>query len=265
MENRRPASLIDLHRRGPTHQESNMEVCLFVTATARDPAIPRKPDEPAAITRAELAALLPSIPDWRCVVLHTPVAGVTHDPAIADEPPPAFTIQFYFDELDALEATLRSDGPLAALLDPQRFPRLADCALTHQAMAVRHYPVAAPGSVQPGETRCSHLVGYEGPAEDFNAWIGHYLDRQPPIVARLPGVRDIEAYTRLDYRCELPMPRSYAMQRNKMAFDSVDALNAALASPVHHEMREDFKRFPPFSGAVLQCPMLSTGWRRARR
>jgi uncharacterized protein (TIGR02118 family) len=242
-----------------------MEVCLFVTATVRGPTVPREPDEPAAITRAELAALLPSIPDWRCVVLHTPVAGAAHDPQRKDDSPPCFTIQFYFDELSGLEATLRSDGPLAAFLDPQCFPRLAGCVLTHQAMAVRRFPVPVPGSVQPGETRCSYLVGYEGPAEDFNAWIGHYIDSHPPIMARFPGIRDIEIYTRLDYRCDLPMPRSYTMQRNKVVFDSVDALDTALASPERHELRDDFERLPPFNGAVLQFPMMSTGWRRMRR
>jgi hypothetical protein len=239
-----------------------MEVCLFVTATARDPAVPRKPGEPAAITRAELAALLPSIADWRGVVLHTPVAAGAHERAAENELP-CFTIQFYFDELSNLEATLRSGGALAAFLDPQRFPRLEACVLTHQVMAVRRF--AIPGSVQPGETGCSDLASYDGPAEDFNAWIGHYLDTHPPIMTRLPGVRAVEVYTRLDYRCELPMTRSYAMQRNKSVFDSVDALNAALASPAHDELRDNAGRFPPYSGAVRQIPMLSTGWRRTRR
>jgi hypothetical protein len=241
-----------------------MEVCLFVTATAREPAVPRKPGEPAAITRVELAALLPSMADWRSVVLHTPVAGGTHDSESESEPP-CFTIQFYFDELSNLEATLRSDGALAALLDPRRFPRLEACVLTHQAMAVRRFAVPVPGNAQPGETGCSDLASYDGPAEDFNAWIDRYIVTHPPIMTRLPGVRAIEIYTRLDYRCELPMSRSYAMQRNKMVFDSVDTLNAALASPVHDELRDNAGRFPPFSGAVRQFPMMSTGWRRARR
>jgi len=38
------------------------------------------------------------------------------------------------------------------------------------------------------------------------------------------------------------------MQRNKVAFDSADALTRALNSPVRHEMRADFKTFPRFSG-----------------
>jgi hypothetical protein len=91
------------------------------------------------------------------------------------------------------------------------------------------------------------------------------MDSQPAFMSRFPGIRDIEIYTRLDYHCDLALARSYTMQRNKMAFDSVDALNIALTSSVHDEMREDFKRFPPFSGDIQQFPMLSTGWRRTRR
>jgi hypothetical protein len=45
------------------------------------------------------------------------------------------------------------------------------------------------------------------------------------------------------------------MQRNKVAFDSPDALKAALNSPVRHEMRADFKSFPAFSGPNMHFAM----------
>jgi len=38
------------------------------------------------------------------------------------------------------------------------------------------------------------------------------------------------------------------MQRNKVVFDSAEALTAALNSPVRDEMRADYKQFPSFSG-----------------
>jgi len=50
------------------------------------------------------------------------------------------------------------------------------------------------------------------------------------------------------------------MQRNKVVFDSPDALNAALASPVRHAMRDDFKQFPPFTGENFHFPMVSRSW-----
>jgi hypothetical protein len=38
-------------------------------------------------------------------------------------------------------------------------------------------------------------------------------------------------------------------------FDTLDAFNAAMASDVRRELRADFKRFPPFSGANTHYPM----------
>jgi hypothetical protein len=45
------------------------------------------------------------------------------------------------------------------------------------------------------------------------------------------------------------------MQRNKVVFDSPEALTAALNSPVRHEMRAAFARFPPFTGPISHFPM----------
>jgi hypothetical protein len=45
------------------------------------------------------------------------------------------------------------------------------------------------------------------------------------------------------------------MQRNKVVFDSPAALTAALNSPVRHEMRAAFARFPAFTGPITHFPM----------
>jgi hypothetical protein len=45
------------------------------------------------------------------------------------------------------------------------------------------------------------------------------------------------------------------MQRNKVVFDSPAALTAALNSPVRHEMRAAFHRFPSFTGPITHFPM----------
>jgi hypothetical protein len=54
-------------------------------------------------------------------------------------------------------------------------------------------------------------------------------------MARFPGIRQIEIYTRLDWLGALPWRRVDYMQRNKVVFDSPAALKAALNSPVRHE------------------------------
>ena len=48
------------------------------------------------------------------------------------------------------------------------------------------------------------------------------------------------------------------MQRNKVVFDNQAALTAALNSPVRHEMRASFHRFPPFTGPITHFPMTTT-------
>jgi hypothetical protein len=35
---------------------------------------------------------------------------------------------------------------------------------------------------------------------------------------------------------------------NEVVFDDIAAFNAAMASPVRHELRAHFRQFPPFSG-----------------
>jgi hypothetical protein len=48
------------------------------------------------------------------------------------------------------------------------------------------------------------------------------------------------------------------MLGNEVAFDSVDAFNAAMASPVRKELRAHFHSFPRFSGRNTHHPMLRT-------
>ncbi len=239
-----------------------MQVCLFITAMPRSGATSPAPDGAGNLLQA-LTALAPAMRGLKQLVLHTPVPGGAHDPYLKDESAPRCAMQFYFDEIDALEATLVTGGALHALFDVQRFASLGECLLSQQVMAVRRFPVPQPRAEQSGQsddTRCTYLVSYEGQADDFNAWLGHYVDHHPQLMAQFPGIRQIEIYTRVDYRGDLPAARSVAMQRNKVVFDSPDALNVALASPVRHAMRDDFKQFPPFTGENFHFPMISRSW-----
>ena len=128
-----------------------MEVCLFITAMPRSGGISPAVDDAGDLLQA-LTALAPAMPGLQQLVLHSPVAGGAHDPYLKDEFPPRCAMQFYFDEIDALEATLVTGGALHALFRPQgdaslavqRFASLGDCLLSQQVMAVRRYPVPQP-------------------------------------------------------------------------------------------------------------------------
>ena len=194
-----------------------------------------------------IAAIVRATPGLTAARLYTPERA--HDPYLDDGAPPPLVLQLYLETIEALEAAVGAGGHLQALA--ARLPRA-----THQAMVARDFRVPDPTfRTAPGALPCTYLVHYPGPAEDLNAWLSHYIAHHPPIMARFPGIREIEICTRLDWCDALPWRRVDAMQRNKVVFDDAAALTAALSSPVRHEMRADFARFPAYRGGNLHYPM----------
>ncbi|CAB3748404.1 ethyl tert-butyl ether degradation protein EthD [Burkholderia sp. MSh2] len=225
-----------------------MDVCLFLI-------VDRSGNDDAGVPPPGLddaAAALRAVPGLKRLVVHRPVALAADraDP-VARPPSPAAVLQCYFAELGRLEAMLAPAGAAHACVARWQ---AAGRRVVQQAMAVRRIPLAGPRAAAHS---CTYLVSYDGEASDPNAWLSHYLDHHPPLMARLPGIRAIEIYTRVDYRTALPAPRAHAMQRNKVVFDDAAALEHALASPVRLLMRRDFDALPPFTGATPHFPMAS--------
>ena len=235
-----------------------MPFCLFLSAYA--------PDGSRRIDGAGLAVhcgtLSGAIPGLNTIVVHVPVLLDPVDPFLAPDDPPGCVLQLYFEALADLEAATSGASPLLSLFDPAYLPMLSGCDWTQQVMVVRTFPVAA-GQAQYGkcvsvaQETCTYLVGYEGPADDLSAWLAHYLDSHAPSLTRLPGVRAVEVYTRIDSPSGLPVKRVNDMQRNKVVFDSVEALANSLTSSIRRELRADFSLFPQFRGAAPHYPMLS--------
>jgi uncharacterized protein (TIGR02118 family) len=171
-------------------------------------------------------------------LVHT--AAQAHDPFLYDGGSPPLALQLYFGKIGALEAAVA--GPLRAL-PPSRY----------EAMRARSFSVG--DATIRSERWCTYLVAYDGPAEDPDAWHAHYFSHHPSLMAQLPGIRELEIYTPLDWIGVLPGERMRSLQRNKVAFDSPAALTEALDSPLREEMRADFKTFPAFSGQVTHFPM----------
>jgi hypothetical protein len=216
-----------------------MRACLFVSF--------KSGTSPSGGELAKLDDLLRSTPHLDKALVHTPAR--TSDPYVKDGPAPSLVLQLYFAELPELEAALSRVGSLRALTSRQEFPALAQAEVAHQAMLVRSFVVPEPVfRVAPDEPHCTYLVSYEGEAEDLNAWHAHYLENHTRHMAMFPGIRELEIYTRLDWVSLLPWARSNFMQRNQVVFDSAEALQRALNSPVRHDMRADFKDFPKFTG-----------------
>jgi len=160
------------------------------------------------------------------------------DPFLDDGASPAGVLQLYFDSITALERAAAN---------------VRDAAEA-EAMQVHRFAVAQPWPRVP-PSYCTYLVAYEGPAEDEAAWLAHYLEHHPPLMAKLPQIRELEIYTPADWRCPAPLHRVRHLQRNKVAFDNSAALGAALDSPVRREMRADFAHFPPYRGRVTHYAM----------
>jgi len=218
-----------------------MTTCLFLSFHSDAEAFP------AVGEIAKLEAMLRATPQLQKALIHT--ASNAEDPYVKDRSPPQLVLQLYFAEIDDLEAALARQGHLRTLASRDEFPGLASANVHQQVMMVRTFAVPEPEFRHaPGAPHCTYLVSYEGEAEDINAWLGHYLDKHTTHMARFPGIRELEVYTRLDWVSALPWPRVNFMQRNKVAFDSAEALTQALHSPVRHEMRADYKTFPPFTG-----------------
>lgn len=225
-----------------------MRFCHFLTFTGGG--------DPSAAELAALSALLAATPGMSKALLYT--SASTHDPYLDDGKPPSLVIQTYFSELQALEAAFTRNSPLQKLIDPTFLPSQAGTTIVQEALAVRHYKVPDANFQTPaGQPHCTYLVAYCGPAEDLNLWLTHYIGHHPPIMARFPGIRQIEICSRIDWCGALPVPVFAHMQRNKVVFDSPAALTAALNSPVRHEMRADFHEFPPYAGGNTHFPMLT--------
>jgi hypothetical protein len=201
-----------------------------------------------------LRRVIAATPGLQQCLIHTP--STTSDPYLHDGVPPSIALQLYFDDIAPMEAALAPGRHLQALV---RCDAFASAGAGQQAMLVRRFPVPDPVFRTPsGERPCTYLVAYEGKADDLNSWLACYIAGHPPIMARFPGIRQIEICTRIDWCGFLPWPRVDYMQRNKVVFDSTAALTVALNSPVRHEMRADFAKFPPFTGPITHFPMLTT-------
>ncbi len=207
----------------------------------RDGSTPLPPLDGAALD--EIARLVGAVPGLQQGLVMSPTPQTDH-PFSDNEPAPALVLQLHFATIEALEAALANESLLARLTRqvPERH-------VTQQAMLTRRYPVPDAALRTPyGSRPCSFLVHYPGPAADLNAWNGHYNTNHPPLMARFPGVRLVEIYTRIDWVSGLGWPAESMMQRNKLMFDSSAALTAGLASRVLKEMRADFSTFPAFEG-----------------
>ena len=71
----------------------------------------------------------------------------------------------------------------------------------------------------------------------------------------LPGVRAVVVDTPAVVVSGLPFRFAGTLLRNKVVFDSAQALSAALSSPAREALRTDVGFFPAYDGGSVHVPM----------
>ncbi len=206
---------------------------------------------PLALTvggRGELLADLAGIAGVRTARVMVPDMSAVVPGFAEDGRGPELALQLSFEDRSAADAVLAHWTP------PRALGSATDC-VGHQLMRGRRFPTPAPGAIEPSTTL---LVTYPGPALNEDQWLDHYDAHHPPIMVRFPRIREVETYRPVSWTSALPFRRDAVLQRNKVVFDTLADLVAALASPVMIDMRADTAKFPPFSGRTTHFAM--TTW-----
>ena len=187
-----------------------------------------------------------------------------HQPCVVEDPffkghaqgDAQYVLQCFFKDLASLEDACASGSVLHGLATDMA-DMLGPCEVSQQIMTVRSYPVPAPSLAAPGAptTACTYLVAYFGANQPYDRWLSEYIRHHVPLMQRLSQIRQVEVYTRVDAISELGFAHEAAIQRNKVVFDSPDALLAALQSPLRAEMRADFLSLPDIGLSHTHQPM----------
>jgi hypothetical protein len=192
-----------------------------------------------------------ALPGLSAVDLYRPLRGATHDPFNDDGPGPLLIAMLQFPTRVELETGLADGGFRQSLAGTP-----AGVAATGTAMERRFFATAAEPDPGPLRAPFSYVVRYHHPAANVAAFVSHYLADHPPILGKLPEIRSVLCYLPVDSAAAAILPPADYMLGNEVAFDTPQAFNAAMASPVRHELRAHFRSFPKFSGKNTHYPMM---------
>lgn len=195
---------------------------------------------------------LRALPKARAIELYEP--EVSEDPYLNDGPGPVLMVQVDFDDVGDLEGAIAGGAFRSEIADTSKIP-VPNIALTHDALEMRWWAVGGDDKPHPRTAPVSYVVRYYPPAENEQAFIDFYVSHHPQILAKLPRIRNVLCYLRLDWTDPAGIERANTMLGNEVVFDTLQDLNDSLKSDVRHELRDDYKQFPPFDGNVTHFAM----------
>jgi hypothetical protein len=197
----------------------------------------------------ELLRHLRELPELESLDLYTPAAASGPDPFVDDGGAPACLALLVFPSLPALDRAARHATFSGVLAE------LGDAILNCTAMGRSEHVVAGADAPAPMDAPFSYVVRYHRPAEDEALFVRHYLETHPPLLGRLPHIRNVLCYVPLSWQHPAGIPAAEYMLGNEVVFDHSDHFSTAMASPVRHELRAHFRQFPPSSGRNTHHPM----------
>ncbi|MGO4406233.1 EthD family reductase [Bosea sp. RAF48] len=96
-----------------------------------------------------------------------------------------------------------------------------------------------------------YFVRYEGQSSEPERFVDYYMNTHGSFMKGYPGIRSAIVHLPVEgWHDPLKINPGTSFMLGEFTFDSVDALNAALASEARIRAREDAGRFPHFEGKV---------------
>jgi uncharacterized protein (TIGR02118 family) len=192
-----------------------------------------------------------ALPELSAIDAYFMVAGGTHDPFVNDGAGPLLLAMLHFNTAEQMSQAIAAPAFVRSLESLSQ-----GIAVTGTPFERRLYPVVGEAMPGPLTAPFSYVVRYHRPADDEAEFVSHYLADHPPLLAKLPEIRSVLCYLPLDALATPVLPTSNVMIGNEVAFDTPEAFNAAMASPVRAELRAHFRTFPRFTGRNTHYPMM---------
>jgi uncharacterized protein (TIGR02118 family) len=101
----------------------------------------------------------------------------------------------------------------------------------------------------------SYFVRYRGAASDPDAFYSYYETRHGAVLRQFPGIRSLVLHRPAPWSDPFPVEPGGTLLLAQMRFDSASDLDRALRSDARRQARDDFARFPAFSGEVTHEAM----------
>ena len=190
-----------------------------------------------------------ALPGLAAVDAYVMATTSTHDPFVDDGAGPLLTAMLHFNTAKRMSGAIAAVPPSLKDLPP-------GVTVTGTPFERRLYPVGGEAKPGPLTAPFSYVVRYQRPADNEAEFVSHYLADHPPLLAKLPEIRSVLCYLPLDTLASPDLPTANTMIGNEVAFDSPEAFNAAMASPVRAELRAHFRTFPKFTGRNTHFPMM---------